>query len=125
MEFTVKTQKSGKDADEDEGKWEWVGLVEWCFQTLADAAGGGLDVWGLEEGGDDDDALCSGGDDLGEGGGGDTTDAKCWDVLTYFALHGGNVLEADGGATGLGGGGEKRSEADVVEALGKGSAGLI
>ena len=84
-----------------------------------------LNVWGLEEGGDDDDAFGSGGEDLGEGGGGDAADAEGGEVLADFALHGGDVLEANGGATGLSGGGKKRAEADVVEALSKGGAGLI
>ena len=33
--------------------------------------------------------------------------------------------QADGGAAGFGGSGEKRAEADVVEALGQRGAGLI
>ena len=91
---------------------------------LAEGVGGGADVWGLEEGGDDDDAVCSGGEDLGEGGGGDAANAEGGEVLADFVLHGGDVLKADGLATGLGGGGEKRAETDVVEALGEGGAGL-
>ena len=86
--------------------------------------GGGLDVGSFEEIGDDDDAPGTGGEDLREGLAGDAADAEGGDFPADFALHGGDVVETDGGAAGLGGGGEKRAEADVVEAFGQGGAGL-
>ena len=89
-----------------------------------DLAGGGLDVGGGEQIGDDDDTARAGGDDLRERPPGDAADAEGGDFRTDFTLHGGDFIEADGGAAGLGGRGEKWAEADVVEALGEGGAGL-
>jgi hypothetical protein len=103
----------------------WMGSVEWRSQTLAQAASGGLDVCCLEEGGNDHDTVCSGGEDLGKRGGGDAANAKSREMLANFVLHDGDVLESDGRATGLGGSGEKRAEADIVESLDKGGASLV
>ncbi len=86
---------------------------------------GGLDVGGLEEIGDDDDAAGSGGEDLRQGLAGDAADTEGGDFRADFTLHGGDFVEADGGATGFGGGGEKRAEANVVEAFFQGCAGLL
>ena len=83
-----------------------------------------MDVGGLEEGGDDDDAAGTGGEDGRERFRGDAADAEGGDLTADLALHGGDVEEADGGATGFGRSGEKRTEADVVEAFGEGGAGL-
>ena len=83
-----------------------------------------FDVSGVEEGGDDDDATCTGGEDGGEGFWSDAADAEGGDFSADFAFHGGDFMETDGGTTGFGGGGEKRAEADVVEALGEGGTGL-
>ena len=95
-----------------------------CLYHFSQRAGGGLDVGGLEEGGDDDDAAGTGGEDLREGLAGDAADAEGGDLRADFALHGGDFMKADGGAAGFGGSGEKRAEADVVEAFGEGGAGL-
>lgn len=86
--------------------------------------GGGLDIGGLEQIGDDDDAAGSGGEDLGERLAGNAADAEGGDLAANFAFHRGDFMEADGGAAGFGGGREKRAETDVVEALFKGIAGL-
>ena len=56
---------------------------------------------------------------------GDAADAEGGDFRADFALHGGDFIKADGGAAGFGGRGEKRAEADVVEAFGEGGAGLV
>ena len=85
---------------------------------------GGFDIVGLEQIGDDDDTAGSSGEDLGERLAGDAADAEGGDLGADFAFHGGDVLEADGGAPDLGGSGKKRAEADVVEAFFQSGAGL-
>jgi hypothetical protein len=104
---------------------KWMVLQALVAQGALDCPGGGLHIGGLKQGGNDNDASRSGGEDLGQGYRGEATDAEGGDFLADLALHGGDFVEADGGAAGFGGGGEKRAEADVIEALGEGGAGLI
>lgn len=95
------------------------------LQGEAGLAGGGGDVLGLEEVGDDDDAAGSGGEDLGEVAAVDAADAEGGDSRADVSFHFGDLIEPDAGSAEFGGGGKQRAEADVVEALGEGGASLV
>lgn len=73
---------------------------------------------------DDHDASGSGGEDFWEVGALDAADAEGGDSRPNAALHFRDVGQANAGTAGLGGSGEKRAEADVIEAFRKGSLGL-
>ena len=83
-----------------------------------------MDVGSGEQVRNDDDAAGTCGENLRERLAGDAADAEGGDFGADFVFHDCDVLEADGGASGLGGGGEKRAEADVVETFFEGGTGL-
>ena len=94
-------------------------------EIVPDGPGGGLDIRGLKQGGDDHDAASSGGEDLRQGFRGDAADAEGGDFPTGIAFHDRDFMKADGGAAGFGGGGKQRAEADVVESSLEGGPGLF
>lgn len=78
----------------------------------------------LQQPGDDDDAFGAGCQYLGQGVGVDAAYAEGGHFSDKL-LHGSYVLQSDGGATGLGAGGEERAESDVVCSFGFGLARLV
>ena len=84
---------------------------------------GRLRIGGGEQGRDDDDPAGSGGEHGGQGFFVHAADAE--DGPSNKTVNLGDVVQSDGRATGFGGGGEKRAEAEVVEAFGFGGRGLV